>query len=399
MRTVSRQKGARLAETLAKEIREQVLADLQPGDRLPPLRELARDFRVSVSTLQSVVAVLSQQGVVISRQGSGVYLTESDEVLRIGILSELDLLDPRISDQWRAVASLLQSCLEERGTRSHLYVGHAEPGPGKLDKPTCPQFWTDVDSGFLDAAILLDVPSTQAWYARVRACAIPMVGSHTGFSVHVDTEGFMRSAVEDLCEAGCRRLGLLSWHHAEAFEASVAACGGITSEAWIRQDLDPAVRGTGWEEFREIWSAAAGRLDGLVISDSMLFADAQLALLELGVRVPADLRIAVLTNRGCNPPVRVPVTAYETDPHEIAETYVSMLMDRVRVRVPQPSNPVASLARRTIVPSSRVEDMYGAPASPTARANGPTTEKGADAQDDCVKAGDVHEQRLEQRRK
>ncbi len=319
----------KLAERIAGEIDRRIIRQLSAGERLPALRSLADQLQVSVSTLQSALAVLRQQGLVDSRQGSGVYVSDRAGRKRIGILSELDLFDPRIGPHWRSLAGEVKAGLEAAGLLPLLYIGNAEPGPGVSDEPTCPRFWEDAAAGRLDGAVILDVPSTPAWHKRVRDCPIPAVGALTRYTAAVDLPGITRAAVARLAGQGCRRLGLIAWRGEAAFVAAVKSHGLTPCSAWVRAGLDPAGPGAGWEEFREIWSAAAGRPDGLVILDDMLFADAQLAMLELGVQVPETLRLAVLTIRDAPPRVRLPLTAFEIDPAEMAAEMVGLLRQRL----------------------------------------------------------------------
>jgi DNA-binding LacI/PurR family transcriptional regulator len=79
--------------------------------------------------------------------------------------------------------------------------------------------------------------------------------------------------------------------------------------------------------------------DGLVILDDMLFLDAQMAMLELGVRVPDDLRLVVQTNRGAEVPFRVPVDAIEIDPAEAAVALADAILKRVRGEALPPKPP------------------------------------------------------------
>lgn len=70
----------------------------------------------------------------------------------------------------------------------------------------------------------------------------------------------------------------------------------------------------------------------------MLFADAQLAILDLGLRVPNDLQLAVLTNRGVSPPIRLNALAFEIDPADPAGAQAEMIMQRVRGERPNPAH-------------------------------------------------------------
>jgi DNA-binding LacI/PurR family transcriptional regulator len=71
----------------------------------------------------------------------------------------------------------------------------------------------------------------------------------------------------------------------------------------------------------------------------MLFLDAQMAMLELGVRVPEDLRLVVQTNRGSEVPFRVSVDAIEIDPAEAAVALADAILKRVRGEALPPNPP------------------------------------------------------------
>ncbi len=319
-----------LAQQVCTTLRSEIVGRLRPGDKLPNLRELGRQLGVSINTVLAAVDLLSRDGLVEKRHGRGIYVAERARRWRVGVLSELDLLDSRVGPSFRTTANLLRLQLSDRGAEVQLYVGHAEPGLGASDEPTCPQFWDDAAAGRLDGAIILDVPSTPAWHRRVRACRIPAVGSLTGYEVHPDQAGMAAVAVQHLAGQGCRRLGLISWHGEAFFRQAVAEAEASTSEAWIRADLDPAMPGTGWEEFREIWSSQAGRPDGLVVLDDMLFVDAQLAMLELGVRIPQDLRLVAMNVHGASRPPRLPVARLDLDPAKVATVFVDLLLAQLR---------------------------------------------------------------------
>jgi DNA-binding FadR family transcriptional regulator len=68
--------GVQLAWALRGAIESGVL---RPGDRLPPLRELAAEVGVNANTLRAAYAKLEAERLIETRHGSGTYVTGSSE--------------------------------------------------------------------------------------------------------------------------------------------------------------------------------------------------------------------------------------------------------------------------------------------------------------------------------
>ena len=66
-----------LYRQLAEKVRQEILEGvLKPGDRLPPLRELAAQWGCTIGTVQHAYQELAQQGLVTSRAGQGTRVVE-----------------------------------------------------------------------------------------------------------------------------------------------------------------------------------------------------------------------------------------------------------------------------------------------------------------------------------
>jgi len=50
--------------------------DLRPGDQVPSLDQLARDYRVSRATAQKALRVLREEGAVVTRPRWGTFVAE-----------------------------------------------------------------------------------------------------------------------------------------------------------------------------------------------------------------------------------------------------------------------------------------------------------------------------------
>lgn len=86
----------KLAETLREAIRN---GSYTVGDKLPPVRELARTHQVSPGTAQRAVTVLRDEGVVESQTGQGSRVVSEPRCDALGDLSRrVDQLEQRIDE-------------------------------------------------------------------------------------------------------------------------------------------------------------------------------------------------------------------------------------------------------------------------------------------------------------
>src|SRR3954452_1322574 len=73
---LDRESDVPLGTQLAWKLRGAIAAGaLRPGDRLPPVRELAAEAGVNVNTVRAVYSRLAAQGVIVSEQGRGTFVT------------------------------------------------------------------------------------------------------------------------------------------------------------------------------------------------------------------------------------------------------------------------------------------------------------------------------------
>lgn len=71
--------GQRAFERAAVRIRELIDAgEMRPGGKLPPERRLAEEFGLSRSSVREAIRLLSEQGVLEARRGSGTYISSPD---------------------------------------------------------------------------------------------------------------------------------------------------------------------------------------------------------------------------------------------------------------------------------------------------------------------------------
>jgi GntR family transcriptional repressor for pyruvate dehydrogenase complex len=118
-------------------------ASLEPGDRLPPERELARQLSVSRTSLRQALTALRVEGLVDVRHGDGIYLLRSVDDVVPPIAADLGAAHPELpalGEVRNALEALAAECAATRRTDADLAamvaglrlmegeIGAGEPG-------------------------------------------------------------------------------------------------------------------------------------------------------------------------------------------------------------------------------------------------------------------------------
>jgi DNA-binding LacI/PurR family transcriptional regulator len=126
---------------------------------------------------------------------------------------------------------------------------------------------------------------------------------------------------------------MLTWSRgriASVFDQTLAELGMVSHPKWIAGEFNPALPGSGWEAFRDVWTALPEKPDGLLVTDDVLFRDAARAIAELGIAVPERLKVVTHANRSsAHPPAPFPHTRFEFDPATDARALVGLLARRL----------------------------------------------------------------------
>jgi DNA-binding LacI/PurR family transcriptional regulator len=342
-------KSHRISKKLHNQVAEQLIEHIRlnckAGDRLDPIRDLARDLEVSWNTIRAAQALLVQEGFLVVRHGSGTYTTARSVTRHVGIYTEADITHPQASAFGLRVIHSLRQFSRARGFTTTVYTGEGEPW-NFSGEPTCVDFLDDVMNRRLDGVLSLSPPHAK-WMQKLQADGIPIVGgtSHYPYAVLYDHAAVLQSGARQLLESGRQRLALMSWDQRSApgiFRSILKKAGIPVREKWIRSGVHPSLHGSGWEEFREIWMAYPEKPDGLLVVDDVLFQDALPAILGSGVRIPDDLMIVAHANKGSGMHYPFPLTLMQHDQVAMANAMGDMLvrlMHRQPIAQPQISLP------------------------------------------------------------
>jgi GntR family transcriptional repressor for pyruvate dehydrogenase complex len=98
--------------------------EVRPGDRLPPERDLARQLKISRSSLRAGIGFLSAMGVLKSRHGAGTFVSNGPPALDSSSLTVLGALHGFLPWQMFEARLVLESSVvalaAERATDEHI---------------------------------------------------------------------------------------------------------------------------------------------------------------------------------------------------------------------------------------------------------------------------------------
>ena len=118
--TVDLESSQPLFAQIADGVRQALVAGtVQPGDRLPPGRELANTLAVNLETVQRAYRQLAEEGVVVSRVGRGTRVAESvdiDELGVTGLVDDLVTRDRRLGVSNERLHALIDARLKALGS-------------------------------------------------------------------------------------------------------------------------------------------------------------------------------------------------------------------------------------------------------------------------------------------
>lgn len=89
---ISNTSGIPIYQQIKEQIRNAILTgELQAGQMLPSLRQLAKELRISVLTITRAYTELEQEGYVANMQGKGCYVLEHDsQMVREQLLCRIE---------------------------------------------------------------------------------------------------------------------------------------------------------------------------------------------------------------------------------------------------------------------------------------------------------------------
>lgn len=299
----------------------------KPGERIPPLLELASRLRVSAGTAQAVLASMARDGFLETRGARGTFVVDHPPHLcRYGVVSPYDGPSPwgphsRFFRVLEAAAADLQgrdawrSMVFYRGIDHHVDVEDYHAAVAAIRGQR------------LAGLIFLNSPHELAGLPLLEEPGLPRVAVMAGRSfdhvpaVYVDLLAWLDRALERLAARGLRRpalVGLPGGNFFNAVFAQRAAHHGMTHRPYWMQNVAYASPDEVSRCVQLLFHPGQDlRPDCLLITDDHLADGATRGLLAAGLASPAELEVISLANFPSPPAVHRPVTFLGFDAAQI----------------------------------------------------------------------------------
>ncbi len=369
--------------TLSAHLEGQIRTRLRAGRgglRLPPEKEMAQEFAVSVPLVRRALETLEKESLVESMPGRGWKIPADAKEPCIAILYDLDITGPSTGSSHLVRIQESKRLFEAAGYRVAIYLGDhitsAQP-PARL---TCEQFQADLADRRFSGVLAPWAYPDPAWTKALKEAGIPLVGFgllHENM-VSYDFEGYIRLAIEAFKQRNRRRIACvgavaewnLGGHDRQRLELTrrlLTEAGFEVEASWVRQDWHHSIPAAGWSSFREIWTGGPTRPDGLILNTPRLWPDVKKAITSLQLAIPDDLDVILnreAVSRNSSKSTGAIELVYDTV--VMVRKSVEMLLDLMEGR------PVAE--NRCFVNAWSYTDAASLSTAPRERSLSPTTE-------------------------
>jgi len=338
-------------EQIRDHVREIILSgQMKPGDRIPSTADLARQWATHVPTVHAALSGLVKEGLLDRYPGKGTYVAERTRALTcVGIYYGEDIWTKRVSAFLLSLHAALKEQLTRMGIQTDVWID-TRSSAEQTDA------WLPLERAATQhriqavIATCVDWPHMK-WLDRLAVPVSYLSTANVANKVTFDQRQLAELSLRRLAEQGCRSVGLISGVPSNVLDADgspndityflrtflhVAGELGLTiRDSWMRlAEHEHALRGVpraqyGYRQFRALWDQPE-HPDGLLVDEDAVAAGALMALVELGVRVPEELKLVLHKNEGVDLLCPVPATFAVSDETQLAGALIEQVQKQFR---------------------------------------------------------------------
>lgn len=322
---------------LEKEILRRIEAGLlKPGDRLPPVAELAVSLRAHPITVQKALQRLKEAGIVERIPKLGTFVRRGRDAFRVAVL-----FGPSLSDEntyfYRSLFKALQAdkAIPHWQCFSYDWVNSVKTVAELDDIPAYRHFVADHEHQPFAGIIGVGLSLTLWKRFQEQAPGVPSVQMGLNGDVHPDLRHFGRIGAAYLAGQGCRSMVYLRTLPPE----TAADVEGVREALAAHPDVQlrivqMAARGPQYDEQRDVdyckrvvdgWDREGRWPDAILISDDVTMRGLAHALVGHGAGRVEKTRVLSWGNKGIRLHYGFPVARYEVDTADYARALATRL--------------------------------------------------------------------------
>ena len=319
--SISRSEGRDLTSQMADGLRRAIVGGYyKAGQALPTLEALSSGLGVSMNVARAAMRKLAQEGLVLPRRHVGSVVQQLGAKKRRGHV--LIVQDDTASSHTNILVGEARATLSRLGYLVSTVVVFKD-ADGRYDmQPLEVELRNTVNLSIL----VKNRPAIERVLAR---SGIPFMAyggrrcrsANFVGQVRIETLPLENTVRECVSHGISRVLIVCAWLSYDSI-LPLFTKAHIAAEEWridcaARENSDEIVQRSGLEAFTERFRLEGrGWLPELLIfpDDDFLAAGCLMALLAAGVRVPEDVRVVTLANKGIGPVFVKPLTRFEIDP-------------------------------------------------------------------------------------
>lgn len=327
---------------LQRQIREKIQAHrLSPGEKLPTNHEISTSLSISYETVQRAMKALAERGLVVRHKSRGTFVRKAVLPRVIAVFCTDSVFDPQASPFSSLMAHHLSCLLHENARDMRIYYA---PFPWGEKTKGYADLRRDLQEHRVAGVITLNRMPTELVDLAGRM-SIPVVGvtvPHAADNVvWIDYRDFIHRAMRRMVKAGCRRVALVGFStdiegmHVDELTRIASENGLAMAPTDVKGALQDNWIERGMQMGRDL---DLSKYDGVILADDVIAVGFIRALARRGVRVPEDLRILTMWNRGSPLSLSLPALRYEVNLEEMARQSMRMLdqmIDGRRIALPQ----------------------------------------------------------------
>lgn len=302
------------------------------GDRLPSLDEMSDRLSVARQTVRVAVGNLVRRGVVVARRKSGIVVLDPGG--KTFTTHVLHLRRGGASYYFSAKNARLSERLS--GGRIRLSVIDLSSDEWRSGMP---QVKAVLDGNRVDLAVIDGVTDVVGELCRAHGVPYLDVGREIDpgavATVLIDSQKPLADLVAHARKQGIRSVQVVGLHPGAAPTIAAFRKAGIEAgllEVSLEKQIDgPEVfEKAGYEAVKTVVAHPESLSDLMHFSDDYIARGGLMALAEAGIKVPGQLRVSTLSNRGYCPVFPVSLTRLETDPVAVGDRIADLVMDLLR---------------------------------------------------------------------